>query len=401
MAIAVLEKARATQEARLGADHPDTLTTLNNLAWAYRAAGRLAEAIRLLEQVRDVQVTKLKPNHPHTLTTLNNLALAYQDAGQRAEAIQLLEQLRDVKVSKLGADHPSTLTTLHNLAGAYQDTGRLEEAIRLLEQVRDVQVTKLRPDHPHTLTTLNNLALAYQDAGRLEEAIRLLEQVHDARVSKLGADHPSTLTTLDNLALAYQDAGRLEEAIRLLEQAATGIEKRGFQHQHAHRIIPNTAAAYEEARQFGKAEAWRRKWLAHVKEKAGAESLPYAADLVALGFNLLQQKKWAEAETVLRECLTIREKKQPDAWTTFNTMSLLGGALLGQKKYAEAEPLLLKGYEGLNARVETIPAEVKTQRLGEALDRLIELYTALDKPAEVQKYQAEKAKLSQSKGGKQ
>ncbi len=39
---------------------------------------------------------------------------------------------------------------------------------------------------------------------------------------------------------------------------------------------------------------------------------------------LLEQKKWTEAEPLLRECLAIREKKEPDAWTTFNTKSLPG-----------------------------------------------------------------------------
>jgi hypothetical protein len=42
-----------------------------------------------------------------------------------------------------------------------------------------------------------------------------------------------------------------------------------------------------------------------------------------------------------------REKKEPDAWTTFNTKSLLGGALLGRKKCADAEPLLMAGYAGM------------------------------------------------------
>jgi hypothetical protein len=35
-------------------------------------------------------------------------------------------------------------------------------------------------------------------------------------------------------------------------------------------------------------------------------------------------------------------------------MSTLGGALLGQQKYADAEPLLLKGYDGMKARENTI-----------------------------------------------
>ena len=49
------------------------------------------------------------------------------------------------------------------------------------------------------------------------------------------------------------------------------------------------------------AEPWRRKWLAVVKERSGADSLPYAGELSALGLNLLHQKKWVAAEVVLRE----------------------------------------------------------------------------------------------------
>ena len=82
---------------------------------------------------------------------------------------------------------------------------------------------------------------------------------------------------------------------------------------------------------------------------------------------------------------------QPDAWSTFNTQSQLGGALLGQKKYADAEPLLRKGYEGMKQREKTIPPGAST-RLPEALDRLIELSSATNQPDDVKKWQAERAK---------
>jgi hypothetical protein len=114
---------------------------------------------------------------------------------------------------------------------------------------------------------------------------------------------------------------------------------------------------------------------------------------------LLRQKKWVEAEPLVRESLSIREKTQPDVWSTFNMQSLLGGALLGQKKYAEAEPLLLKGYEGMKAREMSIPP-IGATRLPEALDRLIELYTATNKPEEVKKWRAERAKYDKGTGAK-
>ena len=71
---------------------------------------------------------------------------------------------------------------------------------------------------------------------------------------------------------------------------------------------------------------------------------------------------------------------------------MLGGALLGQKKYDEARPLLLEGYRGMKEREESIPA-IGRPRLVEAVDRLIDLYTATDKPGQVKKWQAERAAL--------
>jgi eukaryotic-like serine/threonine-protein kinase len=52
---------------------------------------------------------------------------------------------------------------------------------------------------------------------------------------------------------------------------------------------------------------------------------------------------------------------------------------------------LLKGYEEMKQREKTIPEQGKI-RLPEALDRLIELYTATNKPDDVKKWQAERAK---------
>jgi tetratricopeptide (TPR) repeat protein len=185
----------------------------------------------------------------------------------------------------------------------------LPEAIALFEQVRDARVRTLGADHLCTLTTLNNLAEAYRVAGKLPEAVALFEQVRDGLVKKLGAEHPFTLIALNNLASTYQAAGKLPEAVARYEQAATGIARRRFQHEYADRIIPNTIATYERAGRLDKAEGWRRQWLAVVQQKAGADSPAYAGELAALGLNLLQQEKWADAELILRECLAIREGK--------------------------------------------------------------------------------------------
>ena len=116
-----------------------------------------------------------------------------------------------------------------------------------------------------------------------------------------------------------------------------------------------------------------RAGLEAARKRFGADDPRTAGILARFGDDPLQQGKWAEAEPVLRECLAIREKVQPDEWTTFNTRSLLGGSLLGQNRYAEAEPLIVAGYEGMKAREAKIPPPGRP-RLTEAAERVVRLY---------------------------
>ena len=97
---------------------------------AYKSAGRLEQAIGLHEQTLADRQRVLGADHPDTLTSRNNLAGAYQEAGRLEQAIRLYEQTLADSERVLGADHPDTLTSRNNLASAYQSAGRLEQAIR-------------------------------------------------------------------------------------------------------------------------------------------------------------------------------------------------------------------------------------------------------------------------------
>ena len=69
--------------------------------------------------------------------------------------------------------------------------------------------------------------------------------------------------------------------------------------------------------------------------------------------------------------------------------------MLGQKRFADAEPLLLAGYEGMKQREKTMPPQAST-RVPESVDRLIELFTVTNKPDELKKWQAERAKYPEA-----
>ena len=145
---------------------------------------------------------------------------------------------------------------------------------------------------------------------------------------------------------------------------------------------------YVQAGKTEQAAALTKELLADARMQLPRESPQLAGQLASLGASLLQAKAFVEAESLLQECLAIRERTQPDEWTTFNTKSMLGGALLGQKKYAEAEPLLLAGYEGMKQREAKIPPLSKF-RLTEALERLVQLDDALEKKDEAAKWRKE------------
>ena len=207
-AIAVGESLTADLGRVLGSDHPDTLTAQNNLAAAYRDAGRFAEAILLFERTLAARERALGAGHPDTLSSQHNLAAAYRDAGRSAEAIPLFQRTLAAREQLLGPAHPSTMNSVGNLAAAYRDAGRFTEAIPLFQRTLTAQERLLGPDHPSTLRSRTKLASAYRRTGQVAKAIPLAEQTLASRERTLGADDPKTLGARNNLAEAYREAGR-------------------------------------------------------------------------------------------------------------------------------------------------------------------------------------------------
>ncbi|MGH3973866.1 MAG: tetratricopeptide repeat protein, partial [Pseudonocardiaceae bacterium] len=99
--------------ATLGANHSDTLTARQNLAWWWGEAGDPAGAAAALEQVLRDRQRMLGPDHPDTLLTRNNLARWQGEAGDPAGALAGLEGLLSDYLRVLGPDHPDTLDARH------------------------------------------------------------------------------------------------------------------------------------------------------------------------------------------------------------------------------------------------------------------------------------------------
>jgi tetratricopeptide (TPR) repeat protein len=374
----LLKEVLELSTAKLGADHPFTLASKHSLAVLHGRQSRYARAEPLLKEVLEVRTAKLGADHPDTLASKHSLAMLYGGQGQYARAESLLKEVLEVRTAKLGMDHPHTLTSKNDLATLYQGQRQYPRAEPLLKEVLEVRTAKQGADHPDTLTIKNNLAALYMAQGQHARAERMFKEVLEGCTARMGAGHPDTLTIKNNLARLYWEQGQYARAEPLLREALEGRAARlGADHPDTLASKHGLAVLYQFQGQHARAEPLARELAESWKKRAGADAAPFAQQLALLGLSLLKQQKASEAEPVLRACLAIRAKREPDAWMTFDTQSQLGGALLGQKKYADAEPLLLKGYEGMKQREARVPAQGKV-RLTEALERLVHLYEATD-----------------------
>jgi len=243
--------ARADQW--LGSEHPDALTSRDNLASAYQAVGRLREALTLFEQTLADRVRILGPGHPATLVSRGNLASAYQAVGRLAEAVPLLERSVADSERVLGPYYPATLASRHNLARAYQAVGRLDEALSLLERTLTDRERLLGRDHPDTLGSRINLGEAYRRAGRLAEALSLLERTLADLERLLGPAHPQVAVALYRLGTVQAQLGHLPAAADVLSRAVE-VDTAAYGPDHAEVATDLEALAAVEEQQ-GNVEA--------------------------------------------------------------------------------------------------------------------------------------------------
>jgi hypothetical protein len=113
--------------------------------------------------------------------------------------------------------------------------------------------------------------------------------------------------------------------------------------------------------------------------RSGAESL---------GRIRMIQKRWAEAEALLRESLNSRDAEGPYSWQMSLRRAELGQVLMEESKFAEAEPLLVAGYRGLVERKAVVPAIVSIRQAGE---RIVQLYDRWGKPDQAAQWRKELA----------
>jgi Tfp pilus assembly protein PilF len=347
--------ALKAREATLGAEHPATLASVNNLGSVLEKQGKYEEAEVMHRRALETKEKVLGPEHPSTLASVSNLGWVLERQGKYEEAEVMHRRALEAKEKVLGPEHPSTLTSVNNLGSVLEKQGKYEEAEVMHRRALEAKEKVLGPEHPSTLTSVNNLGWVLERQGKYEEAEVMHRRALETKEKVLGPEHPSTLTSVNNLGSVLERQGKYEEAEVMHRRALEAREKvLGLEHPYTLTSVSNLGWVLERQGKYEEAEVMHRRALEASEKVLGSEHPDTLTSVNNLGSVLEKQGKYEEAEVMHRRALEGLEKVLgPEHPDTLTIVSNLGSVLERQGKYEEAEAMHrrdLKGSEKIPGR---------------------------------------------------
>ena len=383
----ILEDVLALRRKQ-GGDSPESVNTMRYLGQIYSDQGKFKEAEAIDRPALEASRRLVGPMHPTTLSLMSSLAEDLRLLGKYPEAEALSAETLDAKKRTYGPDHESTITAMNNLAGVYLVEGKHAEAEALNRLAVEADKRVKGPEHPETLAAMHNLASTVFVEGKIAEAEAIDKEVFDAFVRVKGREHWQTIVSGDLLGGIYTMEGKYAQAEAIhSESLAIGLRTAGAENPNTLVTMNRLATVYLKTNRFAEAEKLQAGLLAGMRKTVGPEHPNTLIVSGNISFTRHQLHKDAEVVDLMRQAVAIHESKYPDGWQRFRCESLLGAGLTGLKQYAEAEPHLLKGFQGMVDRLETIPADAR-RNVANAANYIVELYQAWGKPAEAAKWRA-------------
>ena len=334
-------------EAKLGKDHLEVATTLNNIGNLYYSLQQYATAEPYYARSLTIREAKLGKDHVDVATTLGNLAQTYRSMALYDKAEPLLLRALGIREAKGSKDHADLLRALDHLASLYKVMGKPEKMAPLQQRILTIHEGKFGKDHLTVAADLLNLADTYYALGQFPQAEPLFQRCVHIRETKAGTDDLGVATSLNKLALTYQAMIQYAKAEPcFLRSLSIRQAKLARDHALVAVSLTNLGTLYTITGQYSKAEPLFLQGLQIREAKFGKESVAVANSLHCMGELAHNMDRPTKAEALYLRSLNIRETKlgkdHPDVATSLNNLGNLYGSL-GQ--YAKAEPLYDRGLQ--------------------------------------------------------
>ena len=353
---------------------------LHTVAQSYLGQGKIALANELLQEYVALTSKLYDENHPKTIESLIVLAGLNFSEGEMNESEKLYRQvlphLRDEQ-TKGNIKAEIVADALNNFAYLRRTQGDSREAETLFREA-----LALNPQMPTDEANFTNgvtqsvLASTLADQGRFDEALQTSrEGVAEQRRNGF-TKTPTFGFNLTVLSGFLTEKGEFAEADAYLSEAEDIFRKN---------LAPNNLWLGDNLRNQAISFYFQAKYTESIQKADetlknyatfGKHYDHYPTALIFKGLSLAKTGQLNEGEKLLREAVELRTTSLPKEhfWVAI-AESALGECLMMEKKYAEAEPLLRESYESLkNSQGAQNPRTILAQ------NRLVKLYQDWNKP---------------------
>lgn len=222
-------KAVIVAERTIGLDSAETILFYINLALFEHANGNTLQALSYLRHALTMSRAVFGGDHPDMITTINNIAVMLQSQDKFADSLKWFEVCAKICEANYGTQSVHYATLSFQIAQALALTGQSKASIARMRQAHEIFERELGPEHNNTketrmwVTTLTQNAVYLAKQAKLKAASNGLgaQQQNksgiNALTQKLSSNQPvQTAQPLTNTAASGMGTKELDELVKYI-----------------------------------------------------------------------------------------------------------------------------------------------------------------------------------------
>ncbi|MFN7940255.1 MAG: tetratricopeptide repeat protein [Thermoanaerobaculia bacterium] len=260
----LLAKAYDLRSKTLGADDPDTVDSVEDLAWVAEKKGDVQAALGYDQRALAFHRRRGAPGEEKVAKLLDDIGWNYVEQAKFDDAVASIQEGLAIRERRFGPESEEVGGSLETLAYVHFQRGEYRQAVDLLRRVLAIDEKAHGKDSLQVASAANNLAVQLRETGDYDGARQLYERSLAIQSKALGPDHADLATLYNNLGTVWQDKGDLAHGEEYFRKALE-LRRRvlGDRHPLTGLSFNNLGSClwYEDKRDEA-ADLWRRSYAA-------------------------------------------------------------------------------------------------------------------------------------------